>query len=196
MTQLTEKVIHLIKKSRIVSFQSWEDACHPEIIDTFQTADNEFRYLTDEDIEKIKNINPELTPALRQSQLLRDKATEIVGAARRDLLNYDPSLIQPGGGLYPPSRAEACWRDFWQFLRCISYGVAGESTHYTSDEGLGYMEKLYRELAVPLPAMVMGLKNLKKYSLDYFEPEIQVKISPYFDHLIAKLQKFTQVEKV
>ena len=101
-----------------------------------------------------------------------------------------PSITQPGGELYPPERAVACWRDFWHFLRCISYGIAGEFKEFTNQEGLKNMELLYQELKVPLPAMIDGLENLKYFSLEeFFLPEKPL-VSPYFDHLINELKKF------
>ena len=96
---------------------------------------------------------------MAQGKVIRDHVTDIVSQAREVVLAANPQLIEPGGGLYPPSRAEACWRDFWHFMRCISYGISGQSVDYTSDRGLGYMEKLYQELAVPLYTMVLGLET-------------------------------------
>ena len=49
---LSEQVQELIKKSRIVSFDNWQDY-PPEVINIFQQADDERRYLTDEDIKQI-----------------------------------------------------------------------------------------------------------------------------------------------
>ncbi|MEM7595169.1 MAG: phycobilisome protein, partial [Cyanobacteria bacterium P01_A01_bin.83] len=106
---LSDKVKELIKKSRIVSFD-WN---YPQtVIDVFQQADNEGRYLTDEDIQQISQLMPDLKSALAQGQLLRDNVVEIVKDARAVVLDAHPGITEPGGGLYPPARAEACWRDF------------------------------------------------------------------------------------
>ena len=88
-------------------------------------------------------------------------------------------------------RAEACWRDFWHFLRCTSYGIAGASIDYTSQEGFGYMEQLYQELQVPLDAMVLGLENLKLYSLQEFSAEKRHDLGFYFEELINNLKQFS-----
>lgn len=185
---LTDKVKELIKKSRIVSFDDWH---HPsEVIKIFRRADEERRYLTDEDIDKIQSIMPELSTYLEQSRLLRDNVTEIVSQAREVVIRLNPLLIEPGGGLYPPTRAEACWRDFWHFLRCITYGIGGQELNYTSDRGLGYMEQLYRELEVPLDAMVLGLEQLKFFSLEEFETANRCRLEPYFDRLIESMKQF------
>ncbi|MDJ0690169.1 MAG: hypothetical protein QNJ41_16855 [Xenococcaceae cyanobacterium MO_188.B32] len=116
---------------------------------------------------------------------------EIVARARGDVLAAYPQITQPGGDLYPPARAEACWRDFWHFLRCITYGIAGRSTDYTSKVGLGYMEQLYRELRVPLDAMVLGLEKLKFYSLQQFEESQREDLAPYFERLITEMKRFS-----
>ncbi len=189
---LSDKVKELIAKSRIVSFEDWQD--YPaEVTAIFQQADDGGQYLTDEEIEKIKTLVPDLSQGLEQGKLLRDNVNEIVSQARGVVLDANPGILEPGGGLYPPLRAEACWRDFWHFLRCISYGISGQSVNYTSDRGLGYMEQLYQELEVPLDAMVLGLEQLKVFSLKEFQPEQQDDLKPYFDRLIESMQSFSPV---
>lgn len=124
---------------------------------------------------------------------MRDRVVEIVSDARAVVLEANPGITEPGGGLYPPLRAEACWRDFWHFLRCISYGISAQRIDYTSDRGLSYMEQLYQELEVPLDAMVLGLEQLKVFSLKYFEPAAQKDLEPYFDRLIESMGQFSAV---
>lgn len=188
---LSDKVKELIAKSRIVSF-NWQD--YPEsVVEILQQADDESRYLTDEDLAQIQAIAPELTQNLAQGKVLRDRAMEIVSDARAVVLEANPGITEPGGGLYPPLRAEACWRDFWHFLRCISYGVSGQRLDYTSDRGLSYMEQLYQELQVPLEAMILGLEQLKVFSLKYFEPAAQQDLAPYYDRLIESMGQFSAV---
>ncbi|MCC0179346.1 phycobilisome protein [Waterburya agarophytonicola K14] len=189
---LSDKVKELIKKSRIVSFESWQNY-PPEVIAIFQQADDAGKYLTDEEIAKIKTLVPSLSGGLSQGKVLRDNVNEIVFQARAVVLDANPNILEPGGGLYPPPRAEACWRDFWHFLRCISYGVGGQSINYTSDRGLGYMEQLYRELQVPLDAMVLGLEQLKVFSLREFASDRQEDLKPYFDRLIESMRNFSPV---
>jgi hypothetical protein len=189
---LSDKVKELIAKSRIVSFD-WQD--YPEsVVVIFQQADHESRYLTDEDIEQIQEIAPNLAANLVQGKVLRDHVVKIVSDARAVVLDANPGITEPGGGLYPPLRAEACWRDFWHFLRCISYGVSGQRLDYTSDRGLGYMEQLYQELEVPLPAMILGLEQLKVFSLRHFQSAEQTDLEPYFDCLIESMSRFSAVK--
>lgn len=97
------------------------------------------KYLSDQDLETIAvettrtddtfsaaSFDP--STVVRQ---LRDQAADIVDEARAEVFQSFPGILEPGGGLYPLPRAEACWRDFWHFLRCITYGIAGQHLHYT-----------------------------------------------------------------
>jgi hypothetical protein len=189
-TELSSTVKELIIKARIVSFDAWKSNHSPEIIELFQSADDRREYLTDDELDRIETSSPQNSQLISTAKLLRDSATEIVNDARAHVLTAFPDLTQPGGGLYPPERAEACWRDFWHFLRCTTYGIAGGSVEYTSDVGLHNMDLLYQELQVPLDAMVLGLQELKTASLTRVMPDFQLPVMPYFDRLIIKLQDF------
>ncbi|MEM6256574.1 MAG: hypothetical protein AAF821_27015, partial [Cyanobacteria bacterium P01_D01_bin.156] len=162
---LNEKIRELIQKSRIVSFTTWDETYPADLIQLFQTADDERRYLSDEDLQQIQELAPETEALLLMAQSLRDQVVFIVDEARESVLSTFPNITQPGGGLYPQERADACWRDFWHFLRCITYGISGRRTDYTSPDGLHHMQVLYQELQVPLDAMVVGLEGIKQASL-------------------------------
>ncbi|MGB3557119.1 MAG: hypothetical protein WBG66_05525 [Geitlerinemataceae cyanobacterium] len=185
--QLSVRAKQLIPKARIVSFATWEELHSPETIDRFQAADDAGRYLTDADLAVLAD-----SPSVEVVRLLRDRADEIVTIARSQVLDRFPQITEPGGELHPPIRAQACWRDFWHFLRCITYGIAGGSTDYTSEEGLHYMELLYQELKVPLPAMVVGLEALKVESLQRLGSDRSIAFSPYFDRIISELKRFCE----
>jgi allophycocyanin-B len=187
MNGLSDRAKQLIPQARIVSFAGW-DGLDSSVLARFQAADDEGRYLSDEDLQAIAPISP--AAAIKVVQQLRDQAPEIVDEARAIVLDRFPGILEPGGGLYPPFRADACWRDFWHFLRCITYGIAGARSEYTSPAGLAAMEQLYDELKVPLPAMVEGLKGIKKASFNRFSAEDQAALAPYFDHLIARLSAY------
>jgi hypothetical protein len=188
--ELSNTVKELIIKARIVSFETWKSNHSPAIISIFQSADERRVYLTDDELNKIATNSPSNSNLVSIARLLRDSAPEIVDDARAQVLTTFPTITQPGGGLYPAERAEACWRDFWHFLRCVTYGIAGGSVEYTSDVGLHNMDLLYRELQVPLDAMVLGLQELKTASLARVEPDLKLTLAPYFDRLIIKLQSF------
>ena len=188
--QISEKVRELIQKARIVSFATWQNTHPAEAIQLFQAADDAGKYLMDEDMQQLQQLVPTTIALLPIAQHLRDRVSDIVDEARSQVLATFPTITEPGGGLYPPERAGACWRDFWHFLRCITYGIAGHHTDYTSLEGLHYMQLLYQELQVPLDAMVVGLEGIKTASLKRVEPEQHATLSPYFDHLIEQLKQF------
>jgi hypothetical protein len=188
--QLSDKVRDLIKKSRIVSFANLQDAYPIEVIQCLQAADDQSRYLTDADLQQMQEIAPAIAKFIPVVQLLRDRVNEIVDEARAEILRAFPDITQEGGGLYPAERANACWRDFWHFLRCITYGITEQRTDYLSVEGLHYMNLLYQELQVPLDAMVVGLEGIKKASLKRLESEQKSELAPYFDCLIEQLKMF------
>ena len=183
MQTLSDRAKQLIPKAQIVSFESWQEMPN-EAITRFRSANQEKRYLTDEDLNAVNAKHADTV------KLLRDQAADIVDEARAEVLSAFPGILEPGGGLYPAMRAEACWRDFWQFLRCITYGIAGAHEQYTSAEGLEAMEQLYKELNVPLPAMVTGLKGIKKAGLSRVSEDQRKALAPYFDHLINRMAQF------
>jgi hypothetical protein len=200
--QLNEKVKELIAKSKIVSFATWKNSHSLETIQIFQQPDDEGRYLTDSDLEEIQSISPTTSTLIGVARHLRDNAAEIISEARGKVLARYPHITEPGGSLYPPPRAENCWRDFWHFLRCITYGIAGNKTDYSSPEGLHYMELLYQELAVPLDAMVLGLEEIKAASLKRYPGDRHAArtpaldsttLEPYFDHLIDRMKQFSDI---
>ena len=188
--QLSDKVRELIKKSRIVSFINLQDAYPIEVIQCLQAADDQSRYLTDADLQQMQELAPAIAKFIPVVQLLRDRVTAIVDEARAEVLQAFPDITQAGGGLYPAERADACWRDFWHFLRCITYGITEQRTDYLSAEGLQYMNLLYQELQVPLDAMVVGLEGIKTASLKRLEPDQKSELAPYFDVLIEQLKMF------
>ncbi len=193
--QLSDRAQQLIPLARIVS--SARLGVGQAAIARIQAADDEGRYLTDEDLEPLRaGDSKNLSPNLAWVVALRDQAEAIVTDARKVVLDTYPGIAEPGGDLHPAFRAEACWRDFWHFLRCVTYGMASGTPEFTSTEGLGYMNELYQELKVPLPAMVTGLEALKVESLKRLVPQVNSteetvpEIAPYFDHLIGKLRSF------
>jgi uncharacterized phage infection (PIP) family protein YhgE len=186
MAPLSESVKELIAKSRIVSFDHWHYPA--EAIALFQAADDSGQYLSDTDIDQLRTLLPQLSDGLAIAQRVRDQAPALVEMARSEVLRQFPQITQSGGELYPIERADACWRDFWHFLRCISYGIAGQQPHYTSALGLSYMEQLYQALKVPLPAMITGLKQLQQSAVT--EIPAPFPLAAYFDHLIDHLGRF------
>lgn len=188
--QISDKVRELIKKSRIVSFANWQDIYDPQLIEYLQAADDQGRYLTDADLQEMQELEPAIAKYIPTVKILRDQVNEIVNEARAEVLQAFPQITQMGGGLYPSVRADACWRDFWHFLRCITYAIAGQRADYLSESGLQYMNLLYQELQVPLDAMVVGLEGIKTACLSRVESDRRSEIAPYFDCLIEQLKQF------
>ena len=203
MDGLSDRAKALIPKARIMGFDSWT-GLSDEAIARLRAADEDRVFLSDADLAMLEKDRHSPDPAMLASGVsatqvvtqLRAEAADIVDEARAVVLTAFPGILEPGGGLYPATRAEACWRDFWQFLRCITYGIAGGQHHYTSTVGLEAMEQLYQELKVPLPAMVAGLIGVKKASLRRFPAATHAAIAPYFDHLIARLSTFVKESAV
>lgn len=187
---LTDRIKDLIDRAKIVSFESWKPAHSQELIEIFQAAEDARAYLTDAQYQQIARLSPQTSSLIPVSQLLRDQVVEIVDEARAGVLTQFPHILEPGGGLYPPERGEACWRDFWHYLRPITYGIAGGQSEYTSVVGLASMQTLYEELEVPLDAMCVGLEGIKTASLNRIDSSQHETISPYFDHLISQLKSF------
>jgi hypothetical protein len=187
--QLSDRAKELIPKARIVNLEAFSGL--GDGAGAIQQADDEGRYLTDADLSLLKGFAPIGEPPieLMVARFLRDHAAEIVTEARQAVLGEFPGITDPGGDLYPALRAEACWRDFWHFLRCVTYGIASQIPSFTQADGLHYMNLLYQELKVPLAAMTAGLGHLKTASLKRM-PDQADRIGPYFDHLIEKLAQF------
>jgi Phycobilisome protein len=194
--QLSAEIIALIQKARIVSFTTWLDSHPAAVIQVFQKADDNRLYLTDAELQQIAAEVPDRAQFTAIVALLRDSVVDIVNEARAGVLTAFPNIMEPGGGLHPIERADACWRDFWHFLRCITYGIAGQRTDYMSTEGLQYMNLLYEELHVPLDAMVVGLEGIKNASLKRLPADQQALVAIYFDQLIDRLKQFqTSIDK-
>ncbi len=187
---LSTEIVALIQKARIVSFATWSDSHPATALEIFQKADDDRLYLTDTELQQITELVPSRSQFIGVVALLRDAVIDIVNEARAEVLVAFPKIMEPGGGLHPVERADACWRDFWHFLRCITYGIAGQRTDYMSVEGLQYMNLLYEELHVPLDAMVVGLEGIKIASLKRLTPEQQESLTPYFDQLTDRLKQF------
>jgi hypothetical protein len=187
-----ETIETLIKQARIVSFAAWSN--YPAAaIALLQAADDAGRYLSDMELHQLQAWLPSTPVAVLQQ--LREQADEIVAEARTELLAQFPGITQPGGSLGTAARTAACWRDFWQFLRCITYGIAGQQVCYTSPTGLHYLRLLYRELNVPLDAMLVGLEGVKAASLRRVGSS-PTPLAPYFDHLIEQLSQFQAAQQV
>ena len=99
-------------------------------------------------------------------------------------------LVQSGGALFPSERAEACWRDCWQFFRVIVYATACGRPQFTNPEGMGALRALYAHVGVPLEGLNVALQQLKILSRQQVVSPIEAQLlSDSFGHLLKELNK-------
>ena len=152
-----------------------------------ERADQAQRQLMSEELTTIcqaSGIDQSLPSSLIQ------RSDHLVNQARAQLLVTQPHLVQPGGALHPQDRAEACWRDCWNFLRVIIYAVACNQSCFTNPSGMAALRELYRRMNVPIEGMNIALVQLKKLALEGFSrSNEQQLISDCFQHLSDQLNK-------
>ena len=152
-----------------------------------ERADQAQRQLTPDelaDICKFSGIDGSLPGSLIQ------RSDQLVNQARGHLLKTQPQLVQPGGALHPQDRAEACWRDCWNFLRVIIYAVTCNQSRFTNPSGMAALRELYRRMNVPLEGMNIALDQLKEHALKgVLRSNDRQLISDCFQHLRAELNK-------
>ena len=152
-----------------------------------ERADQAQRQLTADELAaicKFSGMNCSLPGSLIQ------RSDQLVNQARGHLLRTQPHLVQPGGALHPQDRAEACWRDCWNFLRVIIYAVTCNQSRFTNPSGMAALRELYRRMNVPLEGMNIALDQLKELALEgVLRSNDQQLISACFQHLRAELNK-------
>lgn len=129
-------------------------------------ADTSKRFLSAEELKTICNCCNTSEDAI---ELLIAESKQVIDKARRQLLAQQPQLTLAGGELYPEPRAEACWRDCQQFLRVIIYGVACDCTEITDMAGMSALRQLYKEMEVPIPAMMHVLSRMRTLTTQILE---------------------------
>ena len=121
---------------------------------------------------------------------LIQRSDHLVNQARAHLLSTQPHLVQPGGALHPEDRADACWRDCWNFLRVIIYAVACNQSCFTNPSGMAALRELYRRMNVPIEGMNIALGQLKEMALEgVSQSNDRQLIRDCFQHLHAELNK-------
>ena len=121
---------------------------------------------------------------------LIQRSDQLVNQARAHLIATQPYLVQPGGALHPEDRAEACWRDCWNFLRVITYAVACNQSCFTNPSGIAALRELYRRMNVPIEGMNIALGQLKEKALEgVSRSNDRQLIDDCFQHLRDQLNK-------
>ena len=149
---------HIIAKARILGL-AFDTTLPIHLRSIIQSADNEGRPLSETELQTICQFSSIDSEPLFSIQ---EQASTLVTAVKQKMLLEDPQLVKPGGALYPESRAEACWRDCWHFLRIAVYAAAADRTVFTHPPGVVGMAELYRELAVPIDSMARALSYLRE----------------------------------
>ena len=121
---------------------------------------------------------------------LIQRSDQLVNQARAHLIETQPHLVQQGGALHPEDRAEACWRDCWNFLRVITYAVACNQSCFTNPSGMAALRELYRRMNVPIEGMNIALGQLKEKALEgVSRSNDRQLINDCFQHLRDQLNK-------
>ena len=187
---LSSRALNLIPKANLLGLPG-DPRLSAEHRSIFADANEQRRHLRANELYKFSGLDGNEADAVGR---LQPKAKLLVDHARRQLLTRQPGLVESGGALYPPYRAEACWRDLWQFQRCIFYGSACGIEDFTSPRGVKAMRLLYKELRVPLKAMVQGLLLLRNETLAACEWQSHPALQGSFSHLIDILSSFSPSE--
>ena len=150
-------------------------------------ADEEKRALSPTEIQHICKTSKVDAQLIKQ---LQSKANHLVQQAREFLMKEQPHLVQAGGALFPSERAEACWRDCWQFFRVIVYAIACKRPLFTDPEGMGALRALYAHVGVPIEGLNIALKQLKILTRqEVMSPTEDQLLSDSFGHLLEELNK-------
>ena len=152
-----------------------------------ERADQAQRQLTSDELATICQVSG-IDESLADNLIQR--SDQLVNQARGHLLETQPHLVQPGGALHPKDRAEACWRDCWNFLRVITYAVACNQCCFTNPSGMAALRELYRRMNVPLEGMNIALGQLKNLALEGVSRSNNRRlINDCFQHLENELNK-------
>ena len=152
-----------------------------------ERADQAQRQLTSDELATICQVSG-IDVSLADNLIQR--SDQLVNQARAHLIATQPHLVQPGGALHPEDRAEACWRDCWNFLRVITYAVACNQSCFTNPSGMAALRELYRRMNVPIEGMNIALIQLKEKALEgVSRSNDRQLIDDCFQHLRDQLNK-------
>ena len=152
-----------------------------------ERADQAQRQLSSDELTTICQVSG-IDESLADNLIQR--SDQLVNQARAHLIATQPHLVQPGGALHPEDRAEACWRDCWNFLRVITYAVACNQSCFTNPSGMAALRELYRRMNVPIEGMNIALGQLKEKALEgVSRSNDRQLINDCFQHLRDQLNK-------
>ena len=182
----TPELAALIRRAQVQGLSN--DASLPEQTrQILEAADEARRPLTHEELLFICAASG---MAADLPQRLQSQANDLVNRARCHLLEHQPQLVRPGGALFPSERADACWRDCWNFLRVIVYAVACRRSDFTNPSGMAALGELYRRMNVPTEGLNIALNQLKLLAVRGIDRKAdQELVDACFRHLIQQLNK-------
>ena len=176
----------LIRSAQVQGLSS-DHSLHEEARQIIGAADQERRQLSQEELLSLCAASGQDASLPRR---LQNHADDLVNQARCHLLEQQPQLVQPGGALFPGERADACWRDCWNFLRVIVYAVACQRSNFTNPSGMAALRELYQLMGVPTEGLNIALMQLNVLAAQEFERGAdQELINACFQHLIEQLNK-------
>ena len=186
MIAQTPELAALIRRAQIQGLSN--DASLPEQArQILEAADKARRPLSQEELLCICAASG---MAANLPQRLQSQANDLVNQARCHLLEHQPQLVRPGGALFPSERADACWRDCWNFLRVIIYAVACNRSDFTNPSGMAALRELYWRMNVPTEGLNIALNQLKVLAVQGIKRKADHElVDACFQHLIQQLNK-------
>ena len=155
-----------------------------------ETADQEKRMLNSVEIE---SICTQAGTNQRAISLTTCEAANYVDRCKQTLQTRQGHLFEEGGALYPTERADACWRDCWNFLRVAIYAMASGTPECTDPEGIQAVRQLYTLMNVPAEGMTLALQTLSQLVTTDLQkkdlPKEALCIKKAFTHLNNTLHK-------
>ncbi len=180
-----ELIGKLVREAKVFGLPSRSDL--PQTVRSILVAaDTERRLLDADEVRALCSVSGVEPNGLLS---LQGQADSLVNEARQKLLIDQPELVRPGGALYPESRAEACWRDCYHFLRISFYAVAAGNSDLTDPEGMQGLRRLYEVLGVPIPGLLFALKTLRSLATDSYAEMAKQHDVMLLDSALAELQQ-------
>jgi hypothetical protein len=174
----------LVKAARVLGLHK-RDALPDQIRKILAEADQQGRMLEKTEIELLCTRSKVDPDALT---VLQSKANALVNQTKQLLITKQPELLAPGGALFPASRADACWRDCYHFLRVSCYAVAVGEPKLTDPKGIQGLQALYEALAVPIPALLFALAELRHLATETYRSIAFPKDVELLDAAIRELE--------
>ncbi|QZZ22310.1 phycocyanin subunit beta [Leptothermofonsia sichuanensis E412] len=128
-------------------------------------ADTRGEYVTDSQIDALKNMVSEGSKRLDVVNRITGSASAIVADAARALFAEQPQLIAPGGNAYTNRRMAACLRDMEIILRYVTYAIFTGDASVLDDRCLNGLRETYAALGVPGASVATGVNKMKESAI-------------------------------